>query len=393
MVSVLISGASVAGPALAYWLHRYGFAVTVVEKAGALRGGGYPIDIRGTAVDVIERMGALPAVRAAHINTGRITAVDPAGRVVASVSSEVLTAAEAGRDLELPRGELAAILHDLTRSDIEYVFSDSISALDESGDRVRVSFERGEPRDFDVVVGADGLHSRTRRLAFGPEAGFYRDLSHRFVGFSAPNDSGLRSEALLQNAPGRLAAIYAVGESPVVQVLLAYRGPERDVAEVFAGLGGRVPGLLAELRKADDVYADAVAQIRMPGWSAGRVALVGDAAYAPSFFSGQGTSLALTGAYVLAGELARARGDHRSALAAYQRTVRDYVERNQALAFTGMRTVVPSTRRDLWVRNTGLRAAPLLARFGLLSRLSGDGPAAATALALPAYPLMPENGQ
>jgi 2-polyprenyl-6-methoxyphenol hydroxylase-like FAD-dependent oxidoreductase len=270
------------------------------------------------------------------------------------------------------------------------VFGDSISALDEFAHGVHVSFERGAPRDFDLVVGADGLHSRTRRLAFGPEAGFYRELGHHFVGFSAPNHLGLHNEARLQNAPGRLAAIYAVGEAPAVQVLLAYKGPERDVAQVFADLGGEVPALLAALRDAGDVYADAVAQIRMPSWSTGRVAVIGDAAYAPSFFSGQGTSLALTGAYVLAGELARAPGDHRSALAAYERTVRGYVERNQALAFTGMRTVVPPTRRDLWMRNTGLRMAPLLARTGLLARLGGGDRAAATALTLPAEFALPE---
>jgi 2-polyprenyl-6-methoxyphenol hydroxylase-like FAD-dependent oxidoreductase len=383
MTSVLISGASVAGPALAYWLHRYGIDVTVVEKSGSIRGGGYPIDIRGTAVDVVERMGVLPQVRAAHIDTARISVLNGAGRTIAAFRPGDITGARDGTDIELPRGDLTSILYARTRDDVEYVFGDSIATLVSHHDRVDVTFERGGPRSFDYVVGADGLHSNTRRLAFGPERDYHRYLGCCFAGFTAPNTGGWSHEAILQNTPGRLAAIYAVGEQPWVHAMLAFATPEpgRDaagrgdlVAGAFAGLGGEVPGLLGALAGADDVYFDTVSQIRMPGWVAGRVVLVGDAAYAPSFLTGQGTSLALAGAYVLAGEL------RNGTPAAYEARMRDYVTRNQALADGGI-GILPRTRGQLWMRNQAFRLLPLLARADLIGR---DQRRAATALVLPA---------
>jgi 2-polyprenyl-6-methoxyphenol hydroxylase-like FAD-dependent oxidoreductase len=383
MTSVLISGASVAGPALAYWLHRYGVDVTVVEKSGSIRGGGYPIDIRGTAVDVVERMGVLPQLRAAHIDTRRIGVLDGAGRPVAAFKPDELTGARVGADLELPRGDLTSILYARTRDDVEYVFGDSIATLDAHRDRVDVTFERGGPRSFDYVVGADGLHSNTRRLAFGPERDYHRYLGFCFAGFTMANASGRSHEAILQNTPGTLAAVYAVGEQPWVHALLAFVTPEPArgavdvtglVADAFAGQGGEVPGLLAALAEADDVYFDTVSQIRMPGWVDGRVALVGDAAYAPSFLTGQGTSLALAGAYVLAGAL------RNGTPAAYEARMRDYVTRNQALADGGAIGILPRTRAQLWVRNQAFRLLPLLARTDLIGRGQRR---AATSLALP----------
>ena len=387
MKSVLISGASVAGPALAYWLHRYGFHVTVVERSAEIRGGGYPIDIRGTAVDVVERMGVLPQLQARHIDTRRISAVDAAGRTIASFSPGALAGAEAGRDLEVPRGDLTSVLYALTEDKVEYVFGDSIATLTPHDDGVDVTFERGEPRSFDLVVGADGLHSTTRRLAFGPEADYHHYLGYCFAGFTAPNPTGLSHEAILQNTPGRLTALYAVGEQPWVHALLAFVAPEPPrekrgtdtvelVSNAFAGMGGETPRLLEELKDAKDVYFDTVSQIRMPSWVAGRVALVGDAAYAPSFLTGQGTSLALSGAYVLAGQIAN--GD----LAGYERIMRPYVEQNQALVSGGGSSILPRTRGRLWMRNQSFKLLPLLARTNVGR---GSGRRAAAALTLPTY--------
>ncbi|AGZ40482.1 FAD-dependent monooxygenase [Actinoplanes friuliensis] len=378
MTNVLISGASVAGPALAYWLHRYGVDVTVVEKSSAIRGGGYPIDVRGSAVDVVERMGVLPELREHHIDTRRITAIDGRGGTVAAFSPGALTGGQAGRDLELPRGDLTSVLYGKTRDDVEYVFGDSIASVTQHDDRVDVTFERGAPRSFDYVVGADGLHSNTRRLVFGPEAEFSHYLGYCFAGFTAPNTGGWSHEAILQNVPGKLAAVYAVGDQPWVHALLAFAttSPSREaVAGTFAGLGGPTPDLLAALSEADDVYFDTVSQIRMPGWVRGRVALVGDAAYAPSFLTGQGTSLALSGAYVLAGELAK------GTLPAYEKTLRDHVTRNQGLV-SGGTAMVPGTRTQLWMRNQAFKLLPLLARTKLAGRSERR---AATSLALPTY--------
>ncbi|GAB7038309.1 FAD-dependent monooxygenase [Catenuloplanes niger JCM 9533] len=380
---MLISGASIAGPALAYWLDRYGFDVTVVERAAGVRQGGYPIDVRGSAIEVCARMGILPALREATINTRRLTALHPDGRVAARVEVAKLLGDQTQRDVELPRGELSDMLYALTRDRVEYVFGDSVRTLTQHGDRVDVTFERGAPRTVDVVVGCDGLHSRTRSLAFGPEQQYHRCLGFCFAGFSVPNTAGLSHEAVLQNGPGLGATMYAVRDRPSLFTLMVFTAPQpprgwtaddvrQRVRERFAGFGGEVPRLLDAMDAADDLYFDTVSQIRMPSWSAGRVVLAGDAGYAPSFLSGQGTSLALAGAYVLAGQLRRAP-EH--AFARYEAAMRDYVRRNQDMA-VGASFLIPRTRHGLWLRNRGLRAAPFLSR--LSSRIDRN----ATALAI-----------
>ncbi len=392
-MKALISGASIAGPALAYWLHHHGWDVTVVEKAPAVRAGGYPIDVRGVALDVLDRMGVLPQVRAAHIDTRRLTFMTPAGRVAGRIRAEQLTGGTEGRDLELARGRLTTILFDAVRDDVEWIFNDSIATLDDHGDGVGVTFVSGASGEFDVVIGADGLHSHTRRLVFGPEEQFNRYLGYCFAGFTIPNGLGLSHEVLTWSAPGRMAAIYAPGCTGTLHGFLMTSRPQPPLAElgdaeaqralmaeVFGGDGWLIPELLDGMRAADDVFFDVTSQIHMPGWSRGRVVLAGDAAHAPSFFSGQGTSIALVGAYMLADELATATGPT-AAFAAYEQKTRDFVRRNQALADTGGTTLAPATSRALWVRNNVLlKLAPLLAPTGLLGRA---GRRAATALTLP----------
>lgn len=386
MRRVLISGASIAGPALAYWLDRYGFEVTVVEKAPTVRQGGYPIDVRGSAIEVCARMGILPALREAGIATRRMTTLTPDGRVAARIDTAALLGDATTRDVEVPRGDLGDLLHALTKDRVEYVFGDSIRTLEQHGGGVDVTFAHGAPRTVDVVVGCDGLHSVTRRLAFGPEEDYHHYLGYCFAGFTVPNTGGLSHEAVIQNGPGAGAALYAVRDAPWVHALLVFTDPppargwtpddlRARVAARFAGMGGEVPRLLAALENADDVYYDSVSQIRMPSWSAGRVALAGDAGYGPSFLSGQGTSLALAGAYVLAGELKRAGG---ALTGGYEETMRDFVRRNQAMA-TGPSFLFPRTRTGLWLRNRSMRMAPLLSRVA--SRIDSN----ATALRISDY--------
>ncbi|MCX4712227.1 MULTISPECIES: FAD-dependent monooxygenase [Streptomyces] len=387
--TVLISGASIAGPALAFWLNRYGCAVTVVEKAGALRGGGYPIDVRGTALDVVRRMGILPRLRDAHIDLRRLTFLDEDGGEVASVDPNAVTGGVAGEDLEVRRGALAGALYAAVRDDVEFLFDDSIDTLDQHRHGVDVTFRGGSSRTFDLVVGADGLHSRTRELVFGPEEGFHRYLGYCFAGFTVRNTFGLDREATMWNSPGRAAVLYAVGDGDEVHALLnfarpeppsgAFRDPEaqRDlVAEVFAGAGWEVPGLLAALREAEDLFFDAVGQIRIPRWSDNRVALVGDAAYAPSFLTGQGSSLALVGAYMLAGSLAAER-DHTAGFAAYERDTRAFVTLNQDRVGEGDAVLFPATARALEQRNAMLR--------GLAAPPPAEGRPAHSALVLPEF--------
>jgi 2-polyprenyl-6-methoxyphenol hydroxylase-like FAD-dependent oxidoreductase len=396
-MKVLISGASITGPTLAYWLRRQGAEVTVVEKASTVRLGGYPIDVRGTALGVLDRMGVLERARTAHINTHALHFVDVRGKSVGTLRPEALTGGTAG-DLEVPRGHLATILYETVRDDAEFVFGDSIAELRQHDDGneggVEVGFAGGARREFDLVIGADGLHSNTRRLAFGPEERYSRYLGHCFAGFTLPNDLGLAHEGVSCAAPGRMGVLYAPGCTDTLHGFLMTARPEPPLAELtdaeaqyelmsrrFAGDGWRIPRLLEAMRTADDVFFDVASQIHMPSWSRGRVVLAGDAAFAPSFFSGQGTSTALVGAYVLAGELARA-DSLPSAFAAYERIMRPFVRVNQALADAGGSTLAPATARGLWLRNQLLRAAPLLVRTGLVGRSARR---ATTALELPSY--------
>ncbi|TDW17311.1 FAD-dependent monooxygenase [Kribbella kalugense] len=388
MTTVLIAGASIAGPALAYWLDRYGFEVTVVEKSAAVRGGGYAIDIRGTARDVVDRMGLLPQLRKAHVDTQRISFVDADGALIAAIQPESITGGTEGLDLEVRRGDLADALYLPIQDKVEFIFGDSIAQLDDRGDSVDVVFDSGIRRTFDLVIGADGLHSNVRRLVFGPEEEFHSYQGYAFAGFTLANDFGLSHEGVSWNVAGRAAVLYAHEPSDPVHGFLtfrvdeppydAFRDPEAQrelVAATFPDPGWQVPRLVAAMREADDLFFDVVSQIHMPTWSRGRVGLVGDAAYATSFMSGQGSSVSLVGAYVLAGELAT-HADHAEAFAAYEERIRTFVEDNQALVEVGKQVVAPGTQEALDARNTELRAA---------SMTGDEGREANSSLVLPDY--------
>jgi 2-polyprenyl-6-methoxyphenol hydroxylase-like FAD-dependent oxidoreductase len=386
--TILISGASIAGSTLAYWLHRYGYAVSVVEKAGAIRSGGYPIDVRGTALDVVQRMGIRSELQDAHIDLRRITFLHADGSEVASIHPHSVTGGVEGRDLEVRRGDLTDALYRAVGDDVEFVFDESIDALDQSGDGVDVTFSGGTRRTFDLVLGADGMHSHTRELVFGAEEQFSRYLGYCFAVFTTPNTFGLSAETVMWNTPGRAAALYAVGADDDVHAFFTFARPQPPVAvfrdpdaqkelvsAVFADAGWEVPGMLAALRDADDLFFDGVGQIRMPRWSSGRVGLVGDAAYAPSFLTGQGTSLALVGAYMLAGSLVG--GDHVAGLAAYEHDTRGFVTANQGLIGQGAAALFPATAEALQQRNDRLR--------NLSALPSAEGRPAHSALTLPSF--------
>ncbi|MFC7885098.1 FAD-dependent monooxygenase [Streptomyces sp. NPDC057376] len=385
--TVLVSGASIAGPAVAFWLRRYGFAVTVVEKSAGLRAGGYPVDVRGTAVEVARRMGILPQLREAHVESRRVTFLDADGSEAAVVHPQVVAGGVEGRDVEVRRGDLARALYGAVRDEVEFVFDDSVEVLTEHEHGVDVTFRSGVRRSFDLVLGADGLHSRTRELVYGPEQRFHHYLGYCFTVFTMPNTFGLSHEVLMWNTPGRAAALYAVEDADEVHAFLNFAGPEpghdvlrdpraqRDlVATTFADAGWEIPGMVAAMRRASDPFFDTVSQVRMPRWSSGRTALLGDAAHAPSFLTGQGSSLALVGAYVLAASLAAHR-DHTAAFAAYERDLRGFVELNQAQVADGDAALFPTTAAALERRNARLRA--------LTTSPPAAGRPAHTALALP----------
>lgn len=394
---VLISGAGIAGSALAYWLARYGFRPTLVERAPAPPAGGYKVDVRGAAVDVAERMGIMAEIRRLSTDMRGASFVDAANRPLATLSADLVNGRRE-RDDEIVRGDLARILYERTRHEAEYLFGDSVTDLAETDDGVRVTFERAAPRTFALVVGADGLHSAVRALTFGDEARFVRHLGAYISIFTVPNHLRLDRWELYHNAPGRLVGIYSAGQDTAARAAFFFTSPplaydRRDtrrqrqlLAEAFGDVGWQTPRLLAAMWEAPDFYFDAMCMVQLDRWSRGRVVLLGDAAYCASPASGQGTGLALVGAYVLAGELAAAAGDHRAAFARYEAEMRGYAEANQRFAAKAVAMFAPRTRRQVWVRGQLLRLmshAPGKGRIAEL--LARDLRRAADAVALKGY--------
>lgn len=342
-IKVLVAGASIAGPALAHWLCRRGAAVTVVERAPELRPGGQAVDARGVTREVIRRMGLDAAVRAARTETAGAHTVDADGNVL-----ETFRADDDGGDgyiaeIEILRGDLSQVLYDDTRADVEYRFGDRIAELTQDADGVDVTFAGGDRRRFDLVVGADGLHSALRAMVFGPHEQFIRHLGHVLAFYSVPNEFGLDRWLLDYQEPGRSAMLRPIQDATRAMAMFSFAATDfdvdyRDVAaqkrllrERMTGLGWSAPRILAHLDDTPDFYLDQVAQVVMDRWSNGRVVLLGDAAFSSSPMSGQGTGLALIGAYVLAGELAAADWNPHIGFAAYEQRMRSFVEANQEI--------------------------------------------------------------
>lgn len=393
MTEVLISGAGVAGTALAWWLRQHGFRPTIVERAPALRDGGYKVDVRGAALTVLDRMGLREQV--SRHDTGmrlaRFLAAD--GRQLATMDAALFGGRE-GDDVEIMRGDLVRILLAATDG-VEHVFDDSITALRPADDGVRVDFAGGTSRRFDLVIGADGLHSTVRRLAFGPGSAYLRPLGHHIAICTVPAGFGEERVELMHPAPGRTVGVYRTAGAPDARALFLFPSPaelpdHRDVAgqraalaRAFAGAGWRVPELLAALPDAPDLYFDAMSQVRMDRWSTGRIGLVGDAAYAASPASGQGTSLGLVGAYVLAAALAEAGGDPGAGFAAYERRMRPFVDANQQLAERNLKGMVLGSAAQIRFQTLMLRLMPRLpGRDRMIRRVTEPIRRAATAVEL-----------
>ncbi|MFE9652218.1 FAD-dependent monooxygenase [Micromonospora sp. NPDC006431] len=363
---VLVSGAGVAGPAVAWWLARHGAEVIVVEAAPALRTSGFAVDFRGpTHLGVLAAMGVLDELRAVQTHAGAMSRVDEHDREIFRLPAEF-----AGGELEVRRRDLSRILYERGADRVEYLFGDRITALTDTGDGVHVDLARGASRTVDLVVGADGMHSGVRRLTLGPEPAYVTHLGYHLAGWDLPNDLGADAVPRQYNVPGRMASVSADPRDPDRATALAvFAGPRQDhdrldpdrqqalIADAFAGLGWHVPRLLAGLRAAPELYFDAIARVRVPHWHTGRTVLLGDAAWGVTL-GGMGVGTGLVGAYVLAGELALTGGDHRVALPAYERRMRGYASRWQRGANPG-HFLAPASGWGLWLRDRLLAARPV----------------------------------
>ncbi|GAB1509673.1 FAD-dependent monooxygenase [Actinophytocola sp. KF-1] len=354
-MNILISGASIAGPALALELARDGHAVTVVEKAPALRTGGQAVDFKGaTHRTVLDRMGILDDVLARQTGGADQVVVDADGRPVTTIPGEFT-----GGDIEIRRGDLSALLYDRTEKDCEYVFGDSITSLTDTGRGVHVTFEKAAPRTFDLVVGADGIHSMVRRLAFGPEQDYVRHLGHYY----ALAELDVPGQGLTYNEPGRMVAlggpkaqsffVFAAGE-------LSYDRYDTEqqkklLIDAYRGGGWRIPEILDAIPAASEFFLDSISRLEaMDDYAQGRVVLLGDAAYGNTL-SGFGSGLAVVGAHVLAGELRR--GGHEIAFRRYTELMRGYAK--VARKATAGPFLAPRTKRGIWARNRLFRWSPL----------------------------------
>jgi 2-polyprenyl-6-methoxyphenol hydroxylase-like FAD-dependent oxidoreductase len=374
--TVLISGGGIAGPTLAFWLKAAGFQPTLIEQAPAPRRGGYVIDFWGLGYDITERMGLIDEINRAgyHIRDMRI--VDAKGKRISGFGTDVFLELTGGRYVTIGRSALSLLLLKQVDRDIEAIFGDEIVEIDNQQTHVGVRLKSGAERQFDLVVGADGLHSGVRRLVFGPQESFEKRLGYVVAAFEAPGYRPRNEDVyVMYNEPGRMIGRVSLRDDKTLFLFIFAEDADtpmhdlpaqkRLVRSKYSNSGWECQGILDALEDAPEVYFDRVSQIHMEHWSRGRVALVGDAPYCVSLLAGQGSALAITGAYILAGELGKAAGRHDIAFASYEKLLRNFVEKKQRGARSFASALAPKTQLGLFFRNQVVRSAaiPGVARF------------------------------
>ena len=377
-MNVLISGVGIAGATLAFWLHKYGIEPTLVELAPALRSSGYVIDFWGLGYDIAEKMGLLPDIARLGYHTQELRIVDEDGRRLSGFGVQLFRELTGGRYVTIGRGDLSKLICDQISGSCEIVFGDSIAGLRETGGEVHVQFEHGAERRFDLVIGADGLHSRVRKLVFGPQDRYEKDLGYRVAAFETTGYQR-RDELvyIVHSAPGRQVGRLALHDGQTLFLFIFASGSEPEAHRVaaqkamlrkaFQGDGWELPRILTALDTCDDLYFDRVSQIRMAAWSRGRIALVGDAAFCVSLLAGQGSALAMTAAYVLAGELATLQHQPQEAFRRYEERLRPFIDRKQRAAERFASAFVPRTQLGIFFRNQVMKSfrIPAVARIAI----------------------------
>jgi 2-polyprenyl-6-methoxyphenol hydroxylase-like FAD-dependent oxidoreductase len=355
--SVLVVGAGIAGSTLAYWLGRQGVATTVVELAEAQRTSGSPVDVRGAALTVVKQMNLLEPLQEASTRVTRLVIVDGRGRQIGWIPTQANA-----HGFEIPRSDLSALLTSAGRDYVEFLYHDTVNEVHDDGSGVDVTFERAKPRRFDLIVGADGLHSRVRRLVFGPEEQYTTHLGMYIATTDLGRPAADPHSVLMHNSPGRAVAIHPTtgreGAAFIFRHPLLTADAARDreqhqhlLMDVYSGMGWRVPELLEYFRTSNDVYFDAVSRVRLDAWSRGRTVLIGDAASCVSLF-GEGSSMAIIGAATLAQTLSSHPDDLAAAFRRYEQLHRQRLRRRHRGISITSHLLVPETRFGITARNS-----------------------------------------
>lgn len=361
--NILISGAGIAGTTLAFWLKKFGFNPTIIEIAPKLREGGYAIDFMGAGYDVAVKMGIVDELKKTDIDFSTLKLVDTNDKEKGSMNYKKIKNNMNGRAMTLLRSDLAKTIYNSLDEQIEIIFGDTIKRIEENEKEVLVDFKSAASRSFDLVIGADGLHSTVRKLIFGDESNFKKDLGY-FTSSYTINDFSIGNNAFsMYNFPGHQVAIYS-NEKNQTTTFFIFSSPEKltcqhpDIKkqkeilkDEFENGGWKCSQLLAALDTTKDFYFDSVSQINMDTWSKGRVTLAGDAGYCPSLLSGKGSTLAMVGAYILAGELKEADGDYKHAFEAYEKLFKPFMEKKQKSAQSFSKSFVPKSYFGIWLRN------------------------------------------
>lgn len=375
--NILISGAGIAGVTLAFWLKKFGFNPTIIEISSQLREGGYAIDFMGAGYDVAEKMAILPALEMVDMNISKLVFVDKNNKEKGSMNYQEIKKLMNGRALTLLRSDLAKVIYNSLDKDIEIIFGDTINKIEQDDEKVIATFQSGTTRSFDLLVGADGLHSNVRSLIFGNEAPYEKYYGYYTSSFTIENFSYEGSAFSMYNVPCKQVAIYSYNENKTGAFFI-FTSPEKLLYEhhdiekqkqilenQFMNIGWKCRELLSGIDLTTDFYFDSISQIKMEHWSNGRVTLAGDAGYCPSLLSGKGSTLAMVGAYILAGELKDANGNYKIAFGNYENIFKPFMTKKQKAAQSFAKSFIPKSNFGIKVRNLAFKcmSLPLISKL------------------------------